>query len=342
MKKALITGITGQDGSYLAELLLAKGYEVHGVIRRSSTISTGRIDHIYQEPHETQRRLILHYGDLSDGSRLATLISEIAPDEIYNLAAQSHVRVSFDEPVLTGDVTGIGSTRMLEAVLSSRVDAKFYQASSSEMFGKPPAPQSESSEFSPRSPYAAAKLYSHWMTVNYREAHGLFAVSGTLFNHESPRRGITFVTRKISRAVAEITQGTRKELHLGNLDAIRDWGYAPEYVIAMWRMLQQDTPQDLVIGTGQSATIREFLTHSFEAVNLQWEDFVRFDDRYLRPTEVDELRADASKANSLIAWTPGVDVRKLAQTMVDHDLRARGDHLVDRPIGEMWAKETGL
>lgn len=342
MKKALITGITGQDGSYLAELLLAKGYEVHGVIRRSSTISTARIDHLYQEPHETSRRLILHYGDLSDGSRLATLISEIAPDEIYNLAAQSHVRVSFDEPVLTGDVTGIGATRMLEAVLASRVDAKFYQASSSEMFGETPAPQSEASAFSPRSPYAAAKLYSHWMTVNYREAHGLFAVSGILFNHESPRRGITFVTRKISRAVAEIKHGTRTELHLGNLDAIRDWGYAPEYVIAMWRMLQQDAPQDLVIGTGRSASIREFLSHSFEAADLRWEDYVRFDERYLRPTEVDELRADASKAASVIDWTPGVSLQQLAHTMVEHDLRAHGEHLVDRPIGDMWAKETGL
>ena len=342
MKKALITGITGQDGSYLAELLLAKGYEVHGVIRRSSTISTARIDHLYQEPHETSRRLILHYGDLTDGSRLATLISEIAPDEIYNLAAQSHVRVSFDEPVLTGDVTGIGATRMLEAVLASRVDAKFYQASSSEMFGETPAPQSEASAFGPRSPYAAAKLYSHWMTVNYREAHGLFAVSGVLFNHESPRRGITFVTRKISRAVAEIKHGTRNELHLGNLEAIRDWGYAPEYVIAMWRMLQQDTPQDLVIGTGQSATIKDFLNHSFEAAGLHWEDYVRFDERYLRPTEVDELRADASKSASVIDWVPGVSLRELAHTMVEHDLRAHGEHLVDSPIGEMWAKETGL
>lgn len=341
MKKALITGITGQDGSYLAELLLAKGYEVHGIIRRTSTISTSRIDHLYQEPHEHGRRLHLHFGDLSDGSRLATLIGNVRPDEIYNLAAQSHVRVSFDEPVFTGEVTGIGSTRVLEAVLASKVDAKVYQASSSEMFGQTPAPQSETSPFSPRSPYAAAKLYSHWMAINYREAHGLFAVSGILFNHESPRRGRTFVTRKISKAAAGIKNGEQAELYLGNLDAQRDWGYAPEYVIAMWRMLQQDEPQDFVIGTGKSATVRDFLGFCFDAVGLDWAEYVRFDDRYLRPTEVDELRAAAEKAKQLLDWTPEVDLKQLAETMVLHDLNAGKSHKVDQPIGKMWAKETG-
>lgn len=339
MKRALITGITGQDGSYLAELLLAKGYEVHGIIRRSSSLNTARIDHLYQDPHARDRRLVLHYGDLSDGSRLATLISEIAPSEIYNLAAQSHVRVSFDEPVLTGDITGLGSTRVLEAVLAAKVPARIYQASSSEMFGATAAPQSESSPFQPRSPYAAAKLYAHWLSLNYREAHGLFAVSGILFNHESPRRGRTFVTKKISRAAAEIKLGRESELFLGNLDAIRDWGYAPEYVIAMWRMLQQDSPEDFVIGSGQSGSVRDFLTFAFEAVGLDWRNYVRFDERYLRPTEVDELRADASKAKSKLGWSPSVDIRELAETMVRHDLAANGNHMVDSPIGDLWRDE---
>ena len=341
MKKALITGITGQDGSYLAELLLAKGYEVHGIVRRASTFNTTRIDHLYQDPHEVNKRLILHYGELTDGARLATLISEINPDEIYNLAAQSHVRVSFDEPVFTGNVSGLGATRVLEAVLASKTKAKFYQASSSEMFGGILSPQSEDTPFTPRSPYAAAKLYSHWMTVNYREAHGLFAVSGILFNHESPRRGPTFVTRKISRAVAEIKAGRQRELYLGNLDARRDWGYAPEYVVAMWKILQQDQPEDFVIGTGISASVRDFLSFSFAAAGLNWEEFVRFDERYLRPTEVNDLCADASKARSRLDWMPTVSVEMLAQEMVRHDIAADQYHLVDRPIGKLWSEETG-
>jgi GDPmannose 4,6-dehydratase len=340
MKKALITGITGQDGSYLAELLLAKGYEVHGIVRRSSTFNSVRIDHLYQGPQESERRLLLHFGDLSDGSRLATLIAEIQPDEIYNLAAQSHVRVSFDEPVNTGDVTGIGATRMLEAVLASKVATKFYQASSSEMFGSEKSPQSELTEFRPRSPYAAAKLYSHWMTVNYREAHGLFAVSGVLFNHESPRRGSTFVTRKISRAVADIKLGRARELYLGNLKARRDWGYAPEYVVAMWRMLQQDEPKDLVIGTGVSASVEDFLRFSFLSVGLNWEEYVRFDSRYLRPTEVDDLMADPGLAESEIGWKPEIMVEELASEMVRHDLLAAEGHVVDTPIGKTWEQEA--
>ena len=340
MKKALITGITGQDGSYLAELLLAKGYEVHGIVRRSSTFNSVRIDHLYQDPHESERKLFLHFGDLSDGSRLATLIAEIQPDEIYNLAAQSHVRVSFDEPVNTGDVTGIGATRMLEAVLASKVSTKFYQASSSEMFGSEKSPQSEQTEFRPRSPYGAAKLYSHWMTVNYREAHGLFAVSGVLFNHESPRRGPTFVTRKISRAVADIKLGRAQELYLGNLKARRDWGYAPEYVVAMWRMLQQDEPKDLVIGTGVSASVEDFLNFSFLSVGLNWEEYVRFDSKYLRPTEVDDLMADASSAELEIRWKPEILVQELASEMVRHDLLAADGHAVDIPVGKTWEKEA--
>ena len=340
MKKALITGITGQDGSYLAELLLAKGYEVHGIIRRSSTFNSVRIDHVYQDPHESGRKLLLHFGDLSDGSRLATLIAEIQPDEIYNLAAQSHVRVSFDEPVGTGDVTGIGTTRMLEAVLASKVTTKFYQASSSEMFGSEKSPQSERTEFRPRSPYAAAKLYSHWMTVNYRDAHGLFAVSGVLFNHESPRRGPTFVTRKISRAVAAIKVGRAHELYLGNLKARRDWGYAPEYVVAMWRMLQQDEPKDLVIGTGVSASVEDFLNFSFLSVGLNWEDYVKFDERYVRPTEVDDLKADTSLAESTINWKPEISVQELASEMVRHDLLSADGHIVDTPIGKTWEQEA--
>ena len=341
MKKALITGITGQDGSYLTELLLAKGYEVHGVIRRASSFNTSRINHLYQDPHISEKRLILHYGDLSDGSRLATLIADIKPQEIYNLAAQSHVRVSFDEPVFTGDVTGVGAARVLEAVLSSKVEAKYYQASSSEMYGGFNSPQSEGTPFSPRSPYAAAKLYSHWMTVNYREARGLFAVSGILFNHESPRRGPTFVTRKITRAAAEIRMGRAEKLFLGNLDARRDWGYAPEYVIAMWKMLQQDEPTDFVIGTGLSVRVREFLEYAFEAADLDWENHVEFDDRYIRPTEVEELCADPSLAKAILGWEPSVSVRELAKEMVRHDLESLNGLSVDSPIGAMWAKETG-
>ena len=340
MKKALITGITGQDGSYLAELLLAKGYEVHGIIRRASTFNTERIDHLYQDPHDKNRKLILHYGDLADGTRLATLVSDIRPDEVYNLAAQSHVRVSFDEPVLTGDVTALGATRLLEAIISTGVNTKFYQASSSEMFGAEQAPQNEQTPFYPRSPYGAAKLYSHWMTTNYREAHGLFAVSGILFNHESPRRGPTFVTRKISRAVANIHAGRQQELFLGNLDAKRDWGYAPDYVVAMWRMLQLNEPKDLVIGTGSSLTVREFLKHSFEAVDLNWEDYVRFDERYLRPTEVDDLRANPELAKEALDWSHSVSPFELATEMVRVDIENIDGFKPDKPIGSLWQEET--
>ena len=340
MKKALITGITGQDGSYLAELLLAKGYEVHGIIRRASTFNTERIQHLYQDPHEKKRKLFLHYGDLTDGSRLATLLADIRPSEVYNLAAQSHVRVSFDEPVLTGDVTALGSTRLLEAIMSTGVNAKYYQASSSEMFGAEKAPQDETTPFYPRSPYGAAKLYSHWITKNYREAHGLFAVSGILFNHESPRRGPTFVTRKITRAVARIHAGLEKELFLGNLDSKRDWGYAPDYVVAMWRMLQQEEPIDLVIGTGSSLTVRDFLKHSFESVGLDWEDYVKFDERYLRPTEVDELQANSSLARKIINWSHSVTAEQLAQEMVKVDIENLHGLQHDRPIGALWQEET--
>ena len=340
IKKALITGITGQDGSYLAELLLAKGYEVHGIIRRASTFNTGRIEHLYQDPQANNRRLLLHYGDLTDGSRLAPLVADIKPDEVYNLAAQSHVRVSFDEPVLTGDVTALGSTRLLEAIISSGVNARFYQASSSEMFGAAKAPQNEETPFCPRSPYGAAKLYSHWMTKNYREAHGLFAVSGILFNHESPRRGPTFVTRKITRAVANIHSGQQTELYLGNLDARRDWGYAPDYVVAIWRMLQQDEPRDIAIGTGVSLTVREFLEHSFSAVGLNWKDYVRFDDRYLRPTEVDDLRANPKLAKEKIDWSHSVSPSELAAEMVKVDIENLNGFKPDKPIGYLWQEET--
>ena len=340
MKKALITGITGQDGSYLAELLLAKGYEVHGIIRRASTFNTERIQHLYQDPHEMNRKLFLHYGDLADGSRLATLLAEIKPDEVYNLAAQSHVRVSFDEPVLTGDITALGSTRLLEAIISTGVTTRYYQASSSEMFGAEKAPQNESTPFYPRSPYGAAKLYSHWITKNYREAHGLFAVSGILFNHESPRRGPTFVTRKITRSVARIHAGLEKELFLGNLDAKRDWGYAPDYVVAMWRMLQANEPLDLVIGTGQSMTVSEFLQHSFKSVNLDWQDYVKFDERYLRPTEVDDLQADPALAKKAIDWEHSVTPEQLAQEMVKVDIENLNGFHPDKPIGSLWREET--
>jgi len=321
-KRAIITGITGQDGSYLAELLLAKGYEVHGLIRRSSTFNTDRIDHIYQDPHEEAPRLKLHYSDLTDGSRLVTLLNEIQPDEVYNLGAQSHVRVSFDEPEYTGDVTGLGTTRLLEAIRAIGLTTKFYQASSSEMFGATPPPQDESTPFYPRSPYGVAKLYSYWITRNYREAYGLFAVNGILFNHESPRRGDTFVTRKITRAVARIAAGQQSELFMGNLDSVRDWGYAPEYVEAMWRMLQHHTPSDFVVATNTAFTVKDFLQLSFEHVNLDWEKYVRFDERYLRPTEVDSLIGDPAKAQSDLGWTPTVLTPRLAQIMVDADVKA--------------------
>jgi GDPmannose 4,6-dehydratase len=318
-KRAIITGITGQDGSYLAELLLSKGYEVHGLIRRASTFNTGRIDHLYTDPHELGARLFLHYADLTEGSRLVTLLGNIAPDEVYHLAAQSHVRVSFDEPEYTGNTTGIGTTRLLEAIRMIGLKCRFYQASSSEMFGATPPPQDENTPFYPRSPYGAAKVYGYWMARNYREAYGMFAVNGILFNHESPRRGETFVTRKITRSVARIKAGLQDTLFLGNIDAARDWGYAPEYVEAMWRMLQHGEPTDFVVATGTSFTVRDFLKFAFEHAGLDWQKYVKFDDRYLRPTEVDSLIGDPSKAASLLGWKAQVLPRELAGIMVDAD-----------------------
>ncbi|MCB0920611.1 MAG: GDP-mannose 4,6-dehydratase [Actinobacteria bacterium] len=324
MKTAFITGITGQDGSYLAELLLDKGYTVHGLIRRASTFNTHRIDHLYQDPHDPDARLFLHYGDLTDSSRLTTLLEKVEPDEVYHLAAQSHVRVSFDEPEYTGDVTGIGTTRILEAIRAARVPAKFYQASSSEMFGSTPPPQSESSPLQPRSPYAAAKVYAYWTARNYREAYGMFAVNGILFNHESPRRGETFVSRKISMAAARIAVGQQENLYLGNLDARRDWGYAKEYVEAMWLMLQADEPDDFVVATGMAYSVRDFLGFAFGHVGLDWEKHVRFDERYLRPTEVDELVGDPSKVQDRLGWKAQTMVPELARLMVDADASALG------------------
>jgi GDPmannose 4,6-dehydratase len=335
VKRALITGITGQDGSYLAELLLGKGYEVHGLIRRASTFNTSRIDHLYVDPHQPDARLFLHYGDLTDGTRLVTLLSTIEPDEVYNLAAQSHVRVSFDEPVQTGDTTGMGSMRLLEAVRLSRVDCRFYQASSSEMFGASPPPQNEQTPFYPRSPYGVAKVYSYWATRNYREAYGLFAVNGILFNHESPRRGETFVTRKITRAVARIKAGIQSEVYMGNLDAVRDWGYAPEYVEGMWRMLQAPDPEDFVLATGRGYTVREFAQTAFEHAGLDWQKHVKFDERYLRPTEVDSLIGDATKAAQSLGWKGSVHTSDLARLMVDADTEAldcEGKPWIDKPI----------
>ena len=338
-KRALITGITGQDGSYLAELLLSKGYEVHGLIRRASTFNTSRIDHLYVDPHLPDARLFLHYGDLSDGARLVTLLAQVKPDEVYNLAAQSHVRVSFEEPEHTADTTGTGTIRMLEAVRLSGIETRFYQASSSEMFGATLPPQNEETPFYPRSPYAAAKVYSHWITKNYREAYGLFAASGILFNHESPRRGETFVTRKITRAVAAIKAGLQNYVYLGNLDALRDWGYAPEYVEGMWRMLQSDEPDDYVLATGVGITVREFLQIAFEHAGLDWADHVRLDERYLRPTEVDALIGDAAKARDKLNWIPTVDGRELARLMVDADIAAlehAGRPWIDKVRLDWW------
>lgn len=337
LKKALITGITGQDGSYLAELLLAKGYEVHGVVRRSSSFNTARIDHLYLDPHNPDARMFLHYGDLSDGSRLSTLLARIQPDEIYNLAAQSHVRVSFDEPEYTGETTGLGTIRLLEAMRQSAPQAKFYQASSSEMFGAAPPPQDETTPFYPRSPYGVAKVYSYWITKNYREAYGLHLTNGILFNHESPRRGETFVTRKITRAVARIARGEQNELYLGNLDARRDWGYAPDYVVAMWQMLQQPTGDDFVLATGTDLSVKDFVKLAFKHVNLDWEKFVRFDEKYLRPTEVDSLVGDASKARSALNWEPAVSPQELASIMVEFDLSSLDGAKIDAPTGSVWA-----
>jgi GDPmannose 4,6-dehydratase len=317
---ALITGVTGQDGSYLAELLLSKGYEVHGLIRRSSTFNTSRIDHIYQDPHETNPKLFLHYGDLIDGEGLPNLVREIQPTEVYNLGAQSHVQVSFTMPQYTGQVDAVGAVGLLEAIRSAAINTRFYQASTSELFGATPPPQNEESVFKPRSPYAAAKLMAYWCTVNYREGYGMHATNGILFNHESPRRGETFVTRKITRAVAEIANGSKKKLFLGNLDAVRDWGYAQEYVESMWLMLQQEKPSDYVVATGVGASVKEFAEASFGRVGLNWQDHIKVDQKYIRPTEVDALIGDPSKATKELRWQAKTHWKELAELMVDADL----------------------
>ena len=321
-KIALVTGITGQDGSYLAELLLGKGYEVHGVVRRSSTPNTARIDHLIADESIIGHGLFLHYGDLSDSSRMVSLVESVGPDEVYNLAAQSHVRVSFDEPELTGSTTGLGSIRLLEAIRIVGSGARFYQASSSEMFGASPPPQNEETPFYPRSPYGAAKVYSYWITKNYRESYGMFATNGILFNHESPRRGETFVTRKITLAAARIKAGLQEKLFMGNLDAIRDWGYAPEYVEGMWRMLQVDEPDDYVVATGTEYSVKDFLGFAFGHLGLDWEKFVELDPRFLRPTEVDSLIGDPSKVIAATGWSPSVLPPQLAQIMVEADVQA--------------------
>ena len=320
-KVALITGVTGQDGSYLAELLLSKGYEVHGLIRRSSTFNTSRIDHIYQDPHETDPKLFLHYGDLIDGVGLTNLVREIQPTEVYNLGAQSHVQVSFTMPQYTGQVDAVGAVGLLEAIRSADIDTRFYQASTSELFGSTPPPQNEDSVFKPRSPYAAAKLMAYWCTVNYRDGYGMHATNGIMFNHESPRRGETFVTRKITRAVAEIANGSKKKLFLGNLDAVRDWGYAKEYVESMWLMLQQNKPSDYVVATGVGATVKDFAEASFAHVGLNWQDHIEVDQKYIRPTEVDALIGDPSKATKELKWKAKTHWKELAELMVDADLK---------------------
>ncbi len=331
-KKALITGITGQDGSYLAELLLEKGYEVHGIIRRSSSFNTARIDHIYQDPHDPNPRLVLHHGDLADGVMLVNLLRAVQPAEIYHLGAQSHVKVSFDMPEYTADVTGLGAIRLLEAIQASGLETRFYQASSSEMFGATPPPQNESSAFHPRSPYGCAKVFAYWATVNYREAYGIHASNGILFNHESPRRGATFVTRKITRAVARIAAGMQEAIYLGNLDAVRDWGYAREYVEAQWLMLQQPSGDDYVVATGQAATVRDFCEVAFAHAGLDWEQYVRTDPRYERPSEVVALIGDASKATARLGWEARTHWRELAHLMVDADLQQLDDELNGRFI----------
>lgn len=329
-KKALITGITGQDGSYLAELLLSKGYEVHGIKRRTSTFNTQRIDHIYADPHAQKNDFYLHHGDLADSGQITNLIYNIKPDEIYNLGAQSHVRVSFDIPEYTGDIIGLGTTRLLEALRRSGLKSRFYQASSSEMFGSSLPCQNEKTFFQPQSPYAAAKLYSYWMVVNYRQGHNLFACNGILFNHESPRRGETFVTRKITRAIANILAGKQKKLFLGNLKAKRDWGFAPEYVECQWLILQQDKPDDYVIGTGSTYSVEEFVANAFQYVGLDWHDYVEIDPRYFRPTEVDNLQADIFKAKKILKWEPKILFEDLVKIMVDADLQLAGLE----PIGQ--------
>lgn len=331
-KSALITGITGQDGSYLAELLLSKGYEVHGIVRRSSSFNTERLDDIYQDPHESGRNLFLHYGDLTDSSALVNLLRDVTPDEVYNLGAQSHVKVSFETPEYTGDVTGLGTIRLLEAVRASKIDTRYYQASTSELYGSTPPPQSETTPFHPRSPYGVAKIYSYWATVNYREAYDLFAVNGILFNHESPRRGETFVTRKITRAVARIKAGIQDKLYMGNMDAIRDWGYAPEYVEGMWRMLQADIPDDYVLATGVGATVGQFADAAFTAAGMDYRDQVEIDPTYFRPSEVDYLLGDPSKAELKLGWKASTHWDNLAQIMVDADIKAVEDQLAGRLV----------
>ncbi len=331
--RALITGITGQDGSYLAELLLEKGYEVHGLIRRSSSINTGRIDHLYEDPHVPDRRLILHHGDMSDSAHLARLIDEVRPREVYNLAAQSHVKVSFEAPEYTSDVDALGTLRLLEAISHCDPSIRLYQASTSELFGSAPPPQSEKTPFHPRSPYGVSKIFAYWIVVNYREAYGMFASNGILFNHESPRRGETFVTRKVTRAVARIAAGRQDAVYLGNLDAKRDWGYAPDYVRAMWMMLQQPGPMDLVFSTGEQHSVRDFAELAFRLVGLDWEKYVRIDRAYLRPAEVDTLLGDSAKAREVLGWKPAVSFAELVRLMVEADLKAEGldPHKVMKP-----------
>jgi len=344
VRRALITGITGQDGSYLAELLLNKGYEVHGIIRRASTFNTHRVEHLYVDPHISGVRLFMHYGELLDGSRLSALLWKIQPDEVYHLAAQSHVRVSFDEPEYTSDATGLGTIRLLEAMRQTGLDCKFYQASSCEIFGSSSPPQNEDTPFHPRSPYGVAKIFAHWSARNYREAYGLFVVNGILFNHESPRRGETFVTRKITRGVARIHAGLDTALWLGNIDAVRDWGYAPEYVAGMWQMMQADTPEDFVLATGTGCSVREFLALAFDHVGLDWEKYVRFDERYLRPSEVDSVIGDASKAESVLGWKAQVQTPELVRIMVDADIQALEDgasSAIDRPALPDWYPAPG-
>jgi GDPmannose 4,6-dehydratase len=343
MKKALITGITGQDGSYLAELLLSKGYEVHGIIRRSSTFNTSRIDHIYVDPHDPYARLFLHYGDLSDSEQISNIIYNVNPDEVYHLGAQSHVRVSFDTPEYSGNVTALGTTRLLEAIRRSGNEVRFYQASSSEMFGSSPPPQNEETPFKPRSPYACAKVYAYWMAKNYRDGYNMFACNGILFNHESQRRGETFVTRKVTRGIASLLAKKEKYLYLGNLDAKRDWGYAPEYVECMWQMLQIEYPEDFVVGTGEAHSVREFVEKAFSYTGLDWNEYVKIDPKYFRPTEVEELISDPTKAKKKLGWNPKITFNDLVKIMVDADMRAidlepigEGDGILKKKFPNRW------
>ena len=343
MKKALITGITGQDGSYLAELLLSKGYEVHGIIRKSSTFNTSRIDHIYMDPHDPNARLFLHYGDLSDSEQISNIIYNIKPDEVYHLGAQSHVRVSFDVPEYSGNVTALGTTRILEAIRRSGNEVGFYQASSSEMFGASPPPQNEETPFKPRSPYACAKVYAYWMARNYRDGYNMFVCNGILFNHESPRRGETFVTRKITRGIASILAKREKYLYLGNLDTKRDWGYAPEYVGGMWQMLQSEVPDDFVLGTREAHSVSDYVEKAFSYAGLDWTECVKIDPRYFRPTEVEELVSDPAKAKKKLNWNPKIKFYDLVKIMMDADMRAvglepigEGDEIIKKGFPNRW------